>query len=214
MEPETWKTLTDAEQEKLKNYVELLTTFTKKHNLISPATIPHIWEWHIEHSLVLAQRGFPAGCTVVDWGTGGGLPVIPLAITFPDVQFVAVDAVGKKVMAVRAMARQLGLSNLEAWNGRAEQWDGTANYSVSRATAPLEKLWMWHNRRFSPTTHNASVHWTPGLICLKGGDLNEEIATLKASNSSLLVTQTAISDSKRASFFREKYILHICVTLE
>ena len=100
--------LTETQQNKLSEYAALLAAFTKKHNLISPATIPHIQERHIDHSLSLTHRGFPAGCTVVDWGTGGGLPAIPLSIAFPEVNFVAIDAVGKKIMSVRAMARQLG----------------------------------------------------------------------------------------------------------
>lgn len=198
----------------LDQYATLLATYTRKLNLISPSTIPQIQERHIEHCLILSERSFPAGSTVVDWGTGGGLPAIPLAILFPAVQFIAVDAVGKKLHAVRAMARELKLSNLEAWHGRAEKWDGTTHYSVSRATAPLSKLWSWHVRSVVPWDIVGDTDWAPGLICLKGGDLTEEISALTDDFPSLNVKKSPLEEMKRASFFKEKYILHICDTLE
>ncbi len=198
----------------LKQYASLLSHYTRKLNLISPGTVEHIEERHIEHCLVIGQKGFPASCTVVDWGTGGGLPAIPLAITFPEVNFVAIDAVGKKIHAVKAMARELGLKNFQAWHGRAEAWDGQAHYSVSRATAPLVKLWSWHARVASGYLYDKKKHWKPGLVCLKGGDLAEEIASLKEVYPSIRVTKSPLDEILRASFFKEKYILHICNTLE
>src|SRR5690606_41790758 len=105
-----------------------------------------LFERHILHSLSLTFRKFPAGSTVVDWGTGGGLPAVPLAIVFSDVRIHAVDSVRKKVQAVRTMARRLGLENLDTWHGRAEAYPGDADFSVSRATASLSVLWSWHAR--------------------------------------------------------------------
>lgn len=151
---------------------------------------------------------------MVDWGTGGGLPLIPLAIVFPDVQFIGVDAVEKKLQAIRAMARTIGLPNLSTWHGRAEKWDGTLHYSVSRATAPLSTLWSWHTRCFNTYSQNAAHNWSQGLICLKGGDLDAEIASLHAGFPSLNVEKSSIAAIERASFYKEKYILHICDTLE
>ena len=206
MEPDT------PNPHRLETYASLLTAFTQKHNLISPNSVQYIEERHIGHCLALAQLGFPAGCTVVDWGTGGGLPAIPLAITFPEVQFVAVDAVGKKVLAVRAMARTLGLANLTAWHGRAEDWAGTLHYSVSRATAPLQALWSWHSRCVAPCGYDEKKDWKPGLICLKGGDLSDEIATLQTAHPSLSIKKLPLGKNFRASYFEEKYIMHICNT--
>ncbi len=206
MELETWN-----ENATLKHYATLLKSYTKKHNLISPNTVQYIEERHVGHSLALAQKGFPAGCMVVDWGTGGGLPAIPLAVIFQEVNFTAVDAVGKKVMAVRAMARTLELNNLDAWHGRAEQWDGQLHYSVSRATAPLLDLWSWHERCVVPCTYDPEKHWQPGLICLKGGDLTEEVDALTAAYPNLSVKKLPLGENFRASFFEEKYIVHICL---
>ncbi len=206
--------LSSAQQEQLEQYAALLARYTTKLNLISPTTIPFIQERHIAHCLLIARRGFPSGCTVVDWGTGGGLPLVPLAIVFPDVQFIGVDAVGKKLQAIRAMARTIDLPNLETWHGRAEKWDGTLHYSVSRATAPLSTLWSWHARCFSTYAQNDAHNWTQGLICLKGGDLEAEIAALHAGFPSLNVEKSSIASFERASFYKEKYILHICDTLE
>ena len=147
-------------------------------NLVAPKTVPEAEERHLIHSLALARKGFPARATVVDFGTGGGLPAVPLAIRFPDVQFVAVDAVRKKTEAVRLFARRLGLDNLGVWNGRAEEWDGTAHYAVSRATAPLTDLWGWFDRARQSLDTVPDDAWTPGLIALKGGDLGPEVEGL------------------------------------
>ncbi|MEM6337881.1 MAG: RsmG family class I SAM-dependent methyltransferase, partial [Bacteroidota bacterium] len=93
--------------EKLRAYEALMRRINRRFNLVSPASAEVFWERHIEHCLVLASRPFPAGASVVDWGTGGGLPAVPLAILFPAVQFTCVDSVGKKVHAVRMAAREL-----------------------------------------------------------------------------------------------------------
>lgn len=171
--------LTEAQHEQLRSYEQLLRSFNSKINLISPDTIDTITERHILHSLVLRVRDFPAGARIVDWGSGGGLPAIPLAIAYPEVEVIAVDSVGKKMRAVRSMARRLGLDNLFAWAGRAENWPDTAHYSVSRATAPLVDLWQWHTRAVSElSSEPEESDWAPGLITLKGGDLTKEIQTL------------------------------------
>ncbi|MEO0560423.1 MAG: RsmG family class I SAM-dependent methyltransferase [Bacteroidota bacterium] len=102
--------LTPRQLEKLNRYAAELARITRRVNLIAPSTIRQIEERHIAHSLTIAQRAFPSGSTVVDWGSGGGLPAIPLAVVFPEVQFVAVDAVGKKTEAIRLFARRLELS--------------------------------------------------------------------------------------------------------
>lgn len=139
----------------------------------------------------------------MDWGTGGGLPAIPLAIALPEVHVVAVDAIHKKARAVRAMARRLGLDNIDARQGRAEAFEGTASYSVSRATAPLKDLWAWHRRLTPPAALDVDeACWRPGLVCLKGGRLEEEVREVEAD-----VEQIRISRFTDDPFFRDKAIL-------
>ncbi len=202
--------LSDAQHNQLDAYAEQLRRFNPKINLISPDTEPHIRERHLLHCLALTWRGFPAGSRVVDWGTGGGLPAIPLAIAYPDIEVVAVDSVGKKVRAVRAMARRLGLDNLFAWNGRAEDWTGSAHYSVSRATALLADLWQWHRRVADPDGPSAEGDvWRPGLICLKGGDLSDELADLRAEDPGVIVEQQPLRPLLGRDYFADKCIIMV-----
>ena len=202
--------LTSDQREALAAYADLLRSFNQKINLISRENQSDIMARHIRHVLALAVRSFPAGSSVVDWGTGGGLPAIPLAICFPDVMFHAVDAVGKKIHAVQAMARRLGLTNLLAWHARAEQWNGHAHYSVSRATAPLSDLWGWHVRAREPLgTEVDELFWKPGLLCLKGGDLTGEIAQLQEDFPNTRVESTELSTILGAGRFEEKLLVQV-----
>jgi len=118
----------------------------------------------------MQQAYFPASSTIVDWGAGGGLPIIPSAICFPEVAVVGVDSVGKKGRAVRTMARRLALDNLYAWTRRAEEWEGEAHYLVSRATAPLAELWQWHEGVSVPLDEEPKEsEWSPGLLAPRVG---------------------------------------------
>ena len=171
--------LTNAQRATLGAYVAELARVNRRVNLVARGATAADLERHVRHCLALAERPFPGGAVVVDWGTGGGLPAIPLAVAFPDVRFVAVDAVGKKTEAVRLFARRLGVGNVEVWNGRAEAYDGpTPHYAVSRATAPLADLWGWFARVREPLAAPPEA-WAPGLVCLKGGDLTDEVAALR-----------------------------------
>ena len=143
---------TDQEQ-KLRMLASLAQAFNTKINLYSEASTHEFWRRHILHSLTLACKSFPTGSRVADWGTGGGMPGLPLAILFPDVEFILIDAVQKKVRAVQTMARRLELGNVTAWHGRAEAFEGEVTHSVSRATAPLSTLWEWHQRAATATCH-------------------------------------------------------------
>ena len=209
----TPRLLTEDQRDQLSHYAEQLAYFNKRINLISPHTVDDIWARHIEHSLALSIRTFVDGSRVVDWGTGGGLPVVPMAICFPEVSFTGVDAVGKKVQAVKAMARRLGLANLEMWHGRAESWDGKAHYSISRATAPLLTLWQWHERVSEPLPSSGDA-WEAGLICLKGGDLHtgelhEECNQLRTSYPHVKIIDQPVDTVIPSPLFSSKYILHI-----
>lgn len=190
----------------LQQYVNLLLDVNIRINLISRKETADVFDRHIRHSLILAARVFPDGCTIVDWGTGGGLPAIPLAIRFPHVNVVAVDSIGKKTKAVTEMATALGLTNLSVWNGRAEQWNGKAHYSVSRATARLDKLWGWHKRIRVPLDVRDGC-WSPGLLCLKGGDLAEEIAALTVREKKVNVSERNLADIEPC--FPDKSLVHV-----
>lgn len=171
----------------LDGYVGQLERVNGRVNLVARRASRADLEDHVRHCLALATRAIPDGAVVVDWGSGGGLPAVPLAVAFPEVQVVAVDAVGKKTEAVRLFARRLGIDNLTAWNGRAEAYDGPApDLSVSRATAPLATLWEWHTQ--------ARADVSAGLWCLKGGDLAAELADHERQWPATTVTSESLAD--------------------
>ena len=203
--------LTAKQKEKLEALEEHLLRFNQHVNLISPETEDAFRTQHLLHCLTLTVRDFPDGCTIVDWGTGGGLPAIPLAICYPQVTVVGVDSVGKKVRAVRTIARRLGLENCFTWNGRAEEWTGEAHYSVSRATAPLATLWQWHRRvAVDLEAPPREDEWQQGLLALKGGDLSDEIAVLRSADPDAGVERYNLENLLgRNSFFGEKEIVAV-----
>ena len=201
--------LSDHQREQLEAYEELLLHFNDKINLISREDEDQV-RWHVRHCLTLAYRSFPDGSVVVDWGTGGGLPAIPLAVRFPEVQFHAVDAVRKKVQAVRTMARRLELDNLEAHHARAERWTLPHHYSVSRATAPLATLWKWHRQAVEPLSGLITSRcWASGLLCLKGGNISSEIYETKREGRGMTVCRFPLHDVIHEGSFADKYLLHV-----
>lgn len=207
----------------LRRYAEHLRAVNAKVNLVSRQDEDRIWTHHVLHACALAQRDFPPGCRVVDFGTGGGLPGLPLAICFPEVEVRLVDSTRKKVFAVRKMIRDLELPNAAARHGRAEEWPGPANYAVSRATASLDTLWQWSERvleahESAPSgTHAAAedassgdrATWPPGLLALKGGDLTEEIAALTGGRSNVRIETHPLVPLFEAPFFRTKKVVHV-----
>lgn len=206
-----FEALTDDQRQLLNAYEEMLRRFNNRVNLISSHTESRIQTQHLLHCLTLSFRDFPAGSTVVDWGTGGGLPAIPLAICFPEVTVVGVDSVGKKARAVRTMARRLDLGNCYAWAGRAEDWEGDAHYSVSRATAPLDQLWQWHRRVVVDLDSVPGQEaWPQGLLALKGGDLTDEVAALDDVDSEAAVKRGSLQTLLgRNGFFGEKEVVAV-----
>ncbi len=153
----------------------LYKDWNEKINVISRKDIDTLYERHVLHSLAIAALcPFDNSAEVIDLGTGGGFPGIPLAIFFPKVNFLLCDSIGKKIKVVQEVASAIGLKNVTAIHSRAEEIKGrTFDYAVSRAVAPLGDLWRWINPLIR--RGQKSDELPNGLICLKGGDLSKEI---------------------------------------
>ena len=147
-----------------------------KINVISRKDMDALYEKHVLHSLAIAAvANFKPGAQIVDIGTGGGFPGIPLAIFFPETEFLLVDSIGKKIKVVQEIAAAIELKNVSTIHGRVEAIEGRMfDFAVSRAVAPLADLWEW----IQPMLRKgrASEEHANGLFCLKGGDLKDEIA--------------------------------------
>jgi 16S rRNA (guanine527-N7)-methyltransferase len=163
-----------------------------------------LYEKHILHSLsIAAVFEFIPGMEIMDLGTGGGFPGIPLAIFFPEVRFHLVDSIGKKLKVVNAVAEAIGLKNLTTEHSRAEDTRGKSfDMIVSRAVAPLKELWNWSKPLLKKKGMTEAP--LPGLICLKGGDLGVEI---QQSGTKPRIME--IADIFQEEYFREKYILYV-----
>ncbi|MDP4211478.1 MAG: 16S rRNA (guanine(527)-N(7))-methyltransferase RsmG [Bacteroidota bacterium] len=181
-------------------------------NVISRKDIGSLYEKHVLHSLsIAAVFDFPPGSRVIDIGTGGGFPGIPLAIFFPEVDFHLVDSIGKKLKVVEGIKEALGLKNVSTEHIRAEEIKGRKfDVAVSRAAASLRELWEWSRpllKNQMPQQTRDSENGRPfasGLICLKGGDLNSEI-----SDSGSRPGITDVHQLFPEPAFIEKYLLHI-----
>ncbi|WP_226805460.1 16S rRNA (guanine(527)-N(7))-methyltransferase RsmG [Agriterribacter humi] len=180
--------------------------WNEKINVISRKDIDSLYEKHVLHSLAIAAVfKFTSGIEIIDIGTGGGFPGIPLAIAFPDVQFHLVDSIGKKLKVVNEVVQALQLKNVTTQHIRAEEIKNRKfDFAVSRAVAPLKDLWQWS----SPLLSNKKKTdlFKNGLICMKGGDLTQEIR-----ESRLKPQIREIAGLFKEAFFREKYLLYIPV---
>ena len=177
-------------------------------NVISRKDMEGLYEKHVLHSLsIAAVFNFAPGTRVIDIGTGGGFPGIPLAIFFPEAMFHLVDSIGKKIKVVEAVAQALELKNVTTQHARAEAIsDRKFNVAVSRAVAPLGELWKWARPLLSkPLIKPDDPFEQPnGLICLKGGDLTKEIA-----GSGTRPRMIEIREVFDREYFNEKYMLFV-----
>lgn len=172
--------------EQKKQFAELEVLYkdwNEKINVISRKDTDSLYEKHILHSLGIAKvMQFADGTKVLDIGTGGGFPGIPLAILFPNVQFTLVDSIGKKITVVKGVAESLGLKNVTAHHIRAEQLKEKFHFVVSRAVTQMPVFLTWLRGKFEKEQFNPKHN---GVLYLKGGDLAEELAGLKAEIFSL-----------------------------
>jgi 16S rRNA (guanine527-N7)-methyltransferase len=165
--------LTDTQKSQLEQLDELYRDWNSKINVISRKDIDNLYEHHVLHSLAIAKYiNFKSGTKVLDFGTGGGFPGIPLAILFPEVKFRLIDGTGKKIRVATEVANAIGLKNVDAVHLRGEEEKGKYDFVVSRAVMPLPDLMKIIKKNFTKEQHNALPN---GVIVLKGGDLTEEL---------------------------------------
>lgn len=181
---------------------ELYKEWNAKINVISRKDIESIYLHHVLHSLSIAAiADFRPGTQVIDIGCGGGFPGVPLAIFFPETEFHLVDSIAKKLKVVDAVCEGAGIKNISTQHTRAEEIKNRKfDFAVSRAVAPLKDLWTWAAPLIRKGTNNGIAQ---GLICLKGGDLNQEI-----SESGLRPKMMPIFKIFPEEYFQEKYIIH------
>ena len=197
-----FKELTEQQIAQFDQLYSLYSFWNAQINVISRKDIDELYERHILHSLGIAKFiSFKAGTTVLDVGTGGGFPGIPLAILFPETEFHLVDSIGKKIKVVTEVAAALGLKNLRASHLRAEQVPDQYDFVVSRAVTRLIDFYPWIKGKFNKHSKNAVPN---GILYLKGGDLVEEI-----SESRLKAELYPLSVYFEEDFFETKYVVYI-----
>ena len=164
---------------RLERFAEIFSETNMQINLVSRKDIENIYTRHILHSLSIANAvKFKPGSLVADVGTGGGLPGLPLAIVFPEVEFTLIDSIGKKVRAAQGIADRLELNNVQTIWGRMEEVSAEYDFVVSRAVKPLPIMAEWLKGKIS----SRSQHETPnGLLYLKGGDFQDEVDSLNVN---------------------------------
>lgn len=196
--------LTDTQKEQFMALYDLYTDWNSKINVISRKDITNLYEHHVLHSLSIAKViNFRPGTEIMDLGTGGGFPGIPLAIMFPDTHFHLVDSIGKKVKVATEIASAIGLKNVTTRHCRAEEEKQLFDFVVSRAVMPLTDLLKIIRKNIKKEQSNALPN---GLICLKGGELQNEVLPVKH--------QTVMYDLKdyfEEEFFETKKVVYVTI---
>ena len=194
--------LTNEQIEKLRHIEGLYLEWNSRINVISRKDMEHFYERHVLHSLGIAKViQFTPGAQVLDVGTGGGFPGIPLAILFPETKFLLVDSIGKKIKVVKEVAQAVGITNVDAIQARAEDVKGKFDFVVSRAVTTLPDFIKWVENKIKRESRNSLQN---GILYLKGGDLNAELAALQ--NKWQVYN---LSDYFEEEFFETKKVVHV-----
>lgn len=196
--------LTDTQREQFAALQGLYSEWNEKINVVSRKDIDNLYERHILHSLAIAKMvRFNPGAQVLDLGTGGGLPGIPLAILFPETKFTLADGTGKKIRVANSIIDKIGLKNAAAKHTRAEDLNRKFDFVLARAVTRLNRLYEWTRKLLK----RKQSHGTPnGLITLKGGNVNAEIAELPGNQ---YVEVYVISDFFEEEYFEEKFVVYV-----
>ena len=195
-------TLTSCQKRQLEALGSLYADWNKKINVISRKDIDSLYERHILHSLVIAKfTCFKTGSRILDVGTGGGFPGIPLAILYPDCHFLLLDSIRKKIKVVQEIADHIGLKNIEAESVRAEEAPSQFDFVVSRAVAKAKLLFQWTHQKISTKNKNDIEN---GFLLLKGGNLDNEMKELGKP-----FQEIKISEYFEEAFFDTKRIIYI-----
>lgn len=193
--------LTSQQQKQLSLLKDVYAEWNEKINVVSRKDIENLYERHVLHSLAIAKFiEFESGSKIMDLGTGGGFPAVPLAIMFPESRFHLVDSIGKKLKVIDAAVETTGLKNVFTFHSRAEQMEYQYDFVVSRAVAPATDLMSWSRGKYFPKNRHKIVN---GLICLKGGDLTEELKPFPKGEV------TPLSKYFSEEFFSDKSLVYI-----
>lgn len=194
--------LTEIQKGQFAALYELYKDWNSKINVISRKDIDSLYEHHVLHSLAIAKAiKFRPGTGILDFGTGGGFPGIPLAIMFPEARFKLIDGTGKKILVVKEVAKAIGLENCEAEQLRGENENGKFDFIVSRAVMRLPELVKLVQKNISKQQHNSMSN---GIFCLKGGDVSAEIQPFKN-----IAETTDISKIFKEEWFKNKHLIYV-----
>ncbi|OEK01468.1 16S rRNA (guanine(527)-N(7))-methyltransferase [Roseivirga sp. 4D4] len=195
--------LTKEQIDQFSQLQSLYADWNEKINVISRKDIENIYERHVLHSLGIAKViNFKKGTNILDVGTGGGFPGIPLAILFPESNFHLVDSIGKKIKVVNAVSESLGLTNVKGEHARAEQIKDEYDFVISRAVTRLVRFYPWIRKNFKPRSKHKLKN---GLLYLKGGDLQEELQESKLKK----IATHKLSDYFEEEFFETKKVIYL-----
>lgn len=194
--------LTDEQRRQFGLLQGLYEDWNTKINVISRKDIDNLYEHHVLHSLAIGKMlTFKPRTRILDFGTGGGFPGIPLAILFPECQFTLIDGTGKKIHVATEVANSIGLKNVNAVHRRGEEERGRYDFVVSRAVMPMPDLVKIIRKNIDKKNFNVLAN---GLICLKGGNLYAELEPFKKT-----VEQTEITEWFKDEWFKEKYVIYV-----
>ena len=194
--------LSERQQQQFAALDALYRDWNAKINVISRKDIDNLYEHHVLHSLGIAKMlNFKPGTKILDFGTGGGFPGIPLAILFPECQFKLIDGTGKKIRVAQEVSNAIGLKNCQPEHLRGEEEKGKYDFIVSRAVMPLSDLAKIVKKNVAKEQHNALPN---GILCLKGGDLQAELQPYRHIVDSMDLSQRFNED-----WFKEKYVVYL-----